>query len=1052
MNVITVICGSVLSDRSARIQALWAKKHREALLLTPTRRLAQLRQEALVRQEELPGLWGERAFELSNYAAVLLERSGRPVQMVSQLERNRIVWLTLQEIVKTEEIPEISAGFVRHLLQVITSMKQGAVEAPHLEEAIRRSDEEHPFDFIVSRVYSAYQSALQERGLYDIPGLFWEVEQRCRDGLIHLPSDEQYLFLDGFDDFTASQQRFLLALAGLASGMTIGLNYDASSPDLKDLYALQHQWLEKFQRKISVQLLTRPSKEAKTCSEYGALHIFGRNPSVRAPETLQANMTLRACADARHEVESIGRSIRTLLVEGKARPSEIAVALTDMQQQAFTVEEIFTAFSIPFMMRTAQPLARSFPAIFLSRLVNTIQVRDFQELAPLLSSSALDRPDDDPRAIQALQLLVRESGIVGPVRERQAAFHYLEWLIQQKESGASRTRLSPGCTGAAWKLLKKRLTWLSRFAAALPSKGTFLLYSEAFSAFLDLPGLTQENTPGLDNKEAIAALRRLLAEMAMPYHGKTEVSFADYFAIFQMALENASQPGGGSGGAGVFCCSPDDLRLNRFPYVFLGGLNEGALPRAASVNALYADRDLKRFRQQNLALPGTAEHLQRQRLLFHHSLASAEKSLALSWRKQDSDDREVLPSPFVIELKALFPDSAAFQEKDPGPDCFIADFLSVASADDLIKTALYRGISFTTPELRALFKPLDAVLAMEKQRYSGRHFSAYDGLIRQEDLLSILRENFGDKHQFSVSQLETWLKFPFDFFRKYVLRIRETRIADGEITPLLRGIIVHDALRDFFSHYRQEEKNLLAFTSIEERTAQLRASLGQAFERQRTALQNLAPVLVEMEALRLETILQRFLQQEVESWSGFIPWELEYSFGHTPGASEDGLPHNPPFPFELGDETILFSGTVDRVDRKGDGLRLIDYKSSSVPSKKEIMAGLSLQLSIYAEAVAQYFPDISCADAWYIPILKGVGREALMVKKAADFNLRKIQATQAIALAVQGIRNGFFPPLPHSALNTDRYPIPSAARYESWRIALKTGGEADRAIIEEEEE
>lgn len=1044
MNVITVICGSVLSPRSARIQALWAEKQQEALLLTPTRRLAQLRQEQLVREEKLPGLWGQRAYELSAYAAVLLERSGRSVRMVSQLERNRIIWLALQDIAREEQIPEINAGFVRHLLQVITSMKQGAIEAPHLDEAINRSSEKHPFDSIVSRVYSAYQSALMERGLYDIPGLFWEVEERCQQGLITLPDDEKYLLLDGFDDFTASQQRFLLALADQAESMTIGLNYDANTPDLKDLYTLQHDWLEKFQKKIAVQLLTCPSKDVQTLSEHGALHIFGRNPSPRLPEGLQPNLTLRAAADARHEVETIGRSIKTLLVEKKIRPSEIAVALTDMEQQAPLVEEVFTAFSIPFMMRTSQPLSRSFPAIFLSRLVNTIKNQDLQEMAPLLSSAALDGDDDDPRAIQALQLLIRESGIVGPVRERQAAFHYLEWLIQQRESGAQGTRLSPGCTGAAWALLKKRLAMLESFAAALPENGSFLLYSNAFSSFLDLPGLQQENTQGQDNKAAIAALRRLLAEMAMPFHAKRPISFADYFALFQMALSNASLPGSGRGG--VFCGSPDDLRLNHFPHVFLGGLNEGALPKAASVNALYSDRDLTRFRQQNLPLPGTAEHLQRQRLLFHHSLAAAGKGLTLSWRKQDSDDREVLPSPFVVELKALFPDTLPLQEEDPGPDCFIADFEAVASSEDLLKTALYRGITFNSSELQDFFQPLGSALVMEQFRYSDAPFCHYDGVLEDEELIATLQQHFGATHQFSVSQLESYLKFPFSFFMKYVLRIRETRLADGEITPLLRGILFHDALKEFYDFYKQNTETLLRDTPAEERTERLRDSLEKAFGRQRTALQSLAPVLVEMEFLRLESVLQRYLKLELESDAYYIPWELEYSFGRTPAPDEDSSLYNPPFAFSLGEESILIAGTVDRIDKQGRALRLIDYKSSTTPSRKEIMAGLSLQLSVYAEAMKEFFPEDSCSDAWYIPILNGVPQEALLGKKPEDFIMRQVRAHEAITEAVAGIRKGFFPPVPHGALDVDRFPVPSAARYEAWRLNRKLRRQEQLAV------
>jgi len=1038
MKAITVICGSVFSGRSKQIQALVGGKKEQALLITPTRRLAQLREEQLIRETNLPGLWNRRSRELSEYAALLLERSGCPVRMATRLERNRIVWLALKTLADQEEIPEVSAGFVRHLLQVITSMKQNAVEVADLDRAIDNIREKHPFDRLVSKIYKAYQHELLQRELYDVPGLFWAVEQRCKEGLIALPEEEQWLLLDGFDDFTASQQRLLLALASLASGMVIGLNYDAEAPDLEELYALQRRWLEKFQQITDVQIVRCPTAPEKSRSAYASRYLFSQHTPPPPAETLSANVTLMPAADACHEIESIGRTIKSLLLNDALRPAEIAVAFPDMEQQAPLVEEIFTRFSIPVMMRTRLPLSRSRPAIFLLRLVKAVQEQSLQEFAPLLASPAFDRQDDSPQAVQSLVLLIRESNITGRLDESARALNYLQRLIEQKRDGNERSRLSQGCTPEAMQLLLERLDQIREFTPRLPAEGTFRLYSESLSTFLDLPGLNRDTETEPGNQEAIAALRRILAEMASPFYENQPVTFSDYFALFRMALSEESVCGRGR--SGVFCCSLTDLRLNAFPVVFLGGLNEGALPGAAAINALYSDRDLARFRKEGLSMPGSSEHLQKQRLLFHHALCAAEKSLFVGWRNQDQEDREILPSPFAVELRELFQKAVPpLTVDEPAPDCFIADLHQVASPEDFRLSARYHQATIKSPSLCALLEPAQAMIEMEQTRATSKNFSVYDGMIESPELKADLLRRFGEKHQFSVSQLEEYLKFPFSFFTKYVLKIKETRYADGEITPLLRGVILHYALKLFYEVYRQKPANTLKNTSPEERSLLIQNSLDRAFEEQRFALSNIAPVVVALEKARLNLLLDQFIQEEAATEDSFVPWVLEYSFGTSSRPEQDPLSTALPFTYEVGEMQIMFAGIIDRIDKDNlNRLRIIDYKSSSAPTKKEIKEGLSLQLSIYAAAAEASFPGCSSVEGWYIPLLKKKPQEALFAGKESESLERNANAVAMISKAICGIRAGCFPPLPHQSLNLDYFTLPQAARYEAWRVAEKT--------------
>jgi RecB family exonuclease len=169
-----------------------------------------------------------------------------------------------------------------------------------------------------------------------------------------------------------------------------------------------------------------------------------------------------------------------------------------------------------------------------------------------------------------------------------------------------------------------------------------------------------------------------------------------------------------------------------------------------------------------------------------------------------------------------------------------------------------------------------------------------------------------------------------------------------------------------------------------------------------------------------------------------VPCHFETAFGNAPREGQDRLSQREPFILTIDGCEYRFSGKIDRIDLNGSEARLIDYKTSSVPTPKSIKLGLSLQLTLYSWAVEDFLlPEYAVKEAYYIPLVKGKPRESLFEQKGADSAARQEVARARLAEAVAGIRSGYFPPQPDENYSDAQGSFHTAARYEEWRIALK---------------
>lgn len=1037
------------SEREARVNQLVAEHWGRCVLLTPNRASATRRMESLLLEGGLPPCFGATVAEFNDFVAGLLSTAGVSVRLVSGLERTLLMEDCLARLQAEGRLAGLvvapdAPGLVRHLLDVITQLKQGAVEPEEFRERVQRQTQPGHWDHMVADVYTAYQEALIGGGLHDVPGLYWLAHEQCVAGRPKALEKLELMAFDGFDDFTPSQLRLMEALVRHVPQVVFGLNCD-TDPDRADLFALPLAARDIFLRRFDSEVVGFSTPAARTFTEHAANRVFWRNKP-EPVEGLVKNLRLVQCLDLRHEMDCVLREIKRLALDEGVPLSRMAVVYPDLEAVDEPLRAAFEECGAPLSLRHQFPLWGSAVGAFVLQLLEAAELWERDTVAGVLSSPWFN-PENAPQAhMETVHLLARAGNVIAGRGEWRRS---LSWLADHAgkpvEGEEDFKRVPHPDTGAAARSVLERFDALCAQIDRLPATAPRGQFVRAFADILrDLHperGLAAFGDPAHAalEKTALAALNTMLETLAMAGAVDDPMDRRQFAALVSRSVRQTAYACPPSG-PGVSCGRPSLLRGRMFDHVFYCGMNEGVVPRPPSANAVYGEADMARLgRDAGVRLEGMREQALRERLLFHHALCSAGKTLWISWRMQGADGREALPGPFVADLRELF-DRGALPFQSPSPEETVPSLAEVTCPRDLAN-AVIRG---DAEPIYAPFQPLlgnvlDGI-ALERRRHDASPFGEHDGVLADPETVAAVAARYGPAHTFSVSQIEKYIECPFTFFMERVLGVEKTEQPTEELDPLSRGVILHAALQKFHMRHPAESMAELAAGGMEAVCDGLRECLAVAFVEHRWRLGAVPPGLRRVEEARLGRQLGRYAARAAE-WQGdaFKPAHFEAAFGRTRGESDRELRSSEPWLFAHEGETAQFSGKIDRIDLDGTNVRLVDYKTGGLPKATDIYRGFCLQLTVYQWAVeGLLLPGRACTEAWYCSLTTSKDQDALGSNAKPQFKARwaarESAARERITEALRGIRRGQFPPTP---LNLKNPRCPDAARYQQTRVLRK---------------
>ena len=180
--------------------------------------------------------------------------------------------------------------------------------------------------------------------------------------------------------------------------------------------------------------------------------------------------------------------------------------------------------------------------------------------------------------------------------------------------------------------------------------------------------------------------------------------------------------------------------------------------------------------------------------------------------------------------------------------------------------------------------------------------------------------------QLSVTEIEHWLRDPYTIYAKHILRLRPLDAVDIAPGAAERGTLIHSAVGDFTQRYAKE----MPADPVRELVA-----LG---ETQFAAFRDFP----EAQAFWWP----RFLR--IAAW--FARWERE----RRPTITDIVAEIRGEIEIPLTQGVFKLTGVADRIERRDDGdYVILDYKTGSARTEKQVRSGLAPQLTLEAAMLRQ---------------------------------------------------------------------------------------------------
>lgn len=633
------------------------------------------------------------------------------------------------------------------------------------------------------------------------------------------------------------------------------------------------------------------------------------------------------------EVAAAAKEILRLVDDGKMQFHEIGVVARSLESYGQFIKDIFHQHRIPLAGTLEQPLAQ-LPLTKAVILLLNLPSKDFlrSQVIDLLSSSYFQFPhiDGNPASVRPdlWDLATRELAICKGISEWRRLRRYSHRNLELRQ-------ISDDDEPRKIRILSAQLTSLADIVDTLmadllrlPDQASWQQYAAAWKVllkkYLGIAPDADATTPGAPSAPSEAILD-ILEQLAGLDRVEDRVALGDFAHTFQHWLERSGVTEDLRNIDGVMVLNATAARGLSFRALFVLGMNEGVFPRTIREDAFLRDRDrevLERDLGYKVSQKLTA--FDEEKLLFTLLAGAARERLYCLFQRADESGRALAPSWYIDELKRALDDNGRPCEPINIPRN-ITEKASVAPFDrqDLllpkelvIRLTLQGQDSTALVEASALLPGLykqGRKVAAEIDR-SGDRLLPYDGALTDFDSYW---KHFSERG-LSPTALETYARCPFQFFARHVLGLTPLDRPEEILgpSPAEFGELGHEILNSFYRVLIDGGYFAGNAAKIDVETT-LQAVAARAF----TDYEENNPVGYPLvwESLR-ESIIQLLRQVVAQdlgelSQSGFVPASLETDVtAH--------LPSDWPNPLK----GLAIRGRMDRIDRKTDALRVIDYK------------------------------------------------------------------------------------------------------------------------------
>lgn len=806
-------------------------------------------------------------------------------------------------------------GFVKIVANIIGELKRSLVSPEQFLNRCPRTS----FYTEIGLVYMEYERRLHDLGLIDREGSF-------RKSLDLLKKDNSFfngldfIIIDYFFDFRPQELELLKEI--MKTNCSIYINMPFNRDENFNTFNRTIDILKSLEFKIE-----KLKKRDLSYYEQLASVIFNDDEKILAPNS---NINVIRVANSYLEMKKVAEEIKRYYVNG-IYLNDMAIVLTNPSEYRNKMFQVFEEEGIPCT---------------LDKEINLIEIPLLEELVHILEVKK--------NGIDDINIINRIKSAYFPLcnpQERDA----MEYILRKQDFNSSFIE----------NIEDIKFT-IEQESECIPQNGSVKEYVEAVSnildrfnieeRILDIYKLTEDyNLLNRDFtavnkfKEILSTMDKFLSRIYV------RITIDEFLNILKDYLQKESIVEMEGNTKGINILSPVSIRGQRYKIVFVVGLSQDDYPNIVDRNFFFRENNYKQLREIGIDVKNYYEKLDKESIVFSTIISACSDILYLSYSQDSTENEKGIPSIFLDEILNRI-QGDKIEEKVNVIDVDIDYILKDEACQLTTKRELsqyllrkyYEGES--VEELFQMFNDLDGqtfkeintrILCEFEREKEG--FNEYSGMIEDDNVKRDI-DNIQRDKIYSISYLESYGKCPYYFLLNNIMNVKEMERIFQDFTPLDRGSINHEVLKEYYFNYSREiEDHVLGnkefdvdetydfiHVKIEEKIKSENQNMNSAIWKLR----------VDNNTNRLLDFIKSDLDRLTKLKKKVLPYNFEVPFGRR------NL-----FELRIGDLKIRFTGVIDRIDKYVDEDKyiLIDYKNSaySVKDIDQMKSGLSLQLPIY---------------------------------------------------------------------------------------------------------
>ncbi len=965
------------------------------------------RQEDALRQRLVEHTSGRRVyfnvtfFSFYTLYARLLDIVGKPQRELDDTGRVRLIRGLLTELQRDNQLSVFhriadKAGFAQVVADFIYELKQNVIY-PDPFAAVAKTGTDKDRD--LARIYTRYQDTLRNNNLVDREGEGWlaldELKQKQ-----HVGQNIALMVVDGFDQFNPLQAQLLALLAGRVRQMLITLpEVEGRENTVGRRFTEAHQRLTSEFAKAKQPLVeNRLSTVGSSMRHAGLQHLTHYSFINNAPNTRSDGcVKFIEAPDPKTESFALIRQIKQLMLDG-CTGDEILIAVRDWTQYALHLNTAAQRYGIPVLMHTGDALANNPVIIALLNLLELARY-GFQRRAVLdvLRSPYFVVPNIDSATANQLDIISREQQIIKGQTDWLAGIQASAVASTDEEGDQQEAVL----TGNQTDQLKEALR--AFFEAVTPAETASIQdYIQWIEMLVDGDPLADEEpvdylTSGYSLQMlrqvnasndvfagrdllALQAFKKVLKGMLATEKLMSEVDpvtpeqtlWNMFISDLKSAIGRTSVANNANRTGRVLVTSVTDARGLPHEHVFIPGLAEGIFPRPTPEDLIYLDSERRAQTQAGIFLETQAERAADDGL-FYELISLPRKTLTLS--RPTVQNGAIWPESHLWRaVKLVFSDADTIIERHKIPlggtvrwdevsnrgeaALAVAESLSQGMPDPSINTLYNWLLTEQSPYWRRILQGRQ----IEQGRMTSRKLDHFSGRLHDPQLLEWVAAELGEKRIWSASQFNDYGLCGFRFFAKRLLKLEAVEEPESGMDAAQRGTVVHAILEETYRQLGEQQISIVpenldhAMKTLRTVAASILPDASDTFGFRESPLwlQEQVTLMRKIEALVRADFSEDSPLGKLFKGYERIPYKQEMPLG-----GEDGVP----LQLRLGDSEVRVTGYIDRIDRIGDQIIVVDYKTGSTKIPiSEMVEGRNFQMMIYLLAVEKTLATLQADD------------------------------------------------------------------------------------------